>query len=204
VAKTQKEMNVHYMQYGMTACLVNGPPKDWPEDHKWSSDWKDVTCQGCLAGKELVSTYRVAEDGKSITCLRCNRTSHHPKDVKNHYCGWCCAFHDDIWPPARAAWLKSPPPTEPPGHAKGQPTHGKMRTLEEIKELSTYLIAIADGDEKKATTLAAREQLRVLAWVGYGPNWMEFEDFIEHCRTTLRKRQMSVEQFRQSLMDDTE
>ncbi len=93
------------MMYGMTACLVNGPPNTWPEDHKWTSDWEHVTCKACLAGKELTHTFTIAEDGKSITCLRCKRTSHNPNDVENHYCGYCHAFHDDIWPPARKAWL---------------------------------------------------------------------------------------------------
>ncbi len=99
-------MIVHFMGFGMTACLVNGPPSSWPEDQKWSSDWKDVTCPGCLAGKELIHTFKISEDGKSITCLRCNRTSRHPEDVRQHYCGCCHAHHDDIWPPARKAWME--------------------------------------------------------------------------------------------------
>lgn len=99
------EVTVHYMMYGMTACLVNGPPSTWPDHHKWSSDWKDVTCATCLAGKELTHTFTISADGKSITCLRCKRTSYNPNDVENHFCGHCHAFHDDIWPPARKAWL---------------------------------------------------------------------------------------------------
>lgn len=30
-----------------------------------------------------------------ITCLRCNKTSYHPKDVENKYCGYCHEFHRD-------------------------------------------------------------------------------------------------------------
>lgn len=97
---------VHYMMYGMTACLQNGPPKDWPDGHKWSNHWTHVTCPACLAGRELIHTYTIAEDGKSITCLRCKKTSYSQGDVENHYCGHCHSFHDDIWPPARKAWLE--------------------------------------------------------------------------------------------------
>ena len=104
---------VHYMQYGMTACMREGPPKDWPEGHFWSGDWADVTCDDCLAGRDLIQTFTVSADGKSITCLRCKRTSYHPDDVEKKYCGFCHAFHDDIWPPARAWWIKNPPAAEP-------------------------------------------------------------------------------------------
>lgn len=41
-------------------------------------------------------TYVVSEtlDGRpAITCLRCNRVSHHPEDVDNLYCGFCHEFH---------------------------------------------------------------------------------------------------------------
>ena len=53
------------------------------------------------------TTFTISEDGKSITCLRCKLTSDNPYDVEEHYCGNCHVFHDDIWPPAREAWLKS-------------------------------------------------------------------------------------------------
>jgi len=96
------------MGYGMTACLINGPPANWPEGHKWSSDWADVTCKTCLAGKELTQTVSISEDGKSMTCLKCGNTTHNQNDVDNHYCDYCHVFHDDIWPPARKAWLEGP------------------------------------------------------------------------------------------------
>ena len=100
---------IHMMRYGHTACLLNGPPRDWPEGHYWADEWKDVTCVTCLAGKDLAVTFSVAEDGKSIKCLRCHRTSYHPMDVERHYCSACGVSHDDIWPPARRAWLESGP-----------------------------------------------------------------------------------------------
>ena len=39
--------------------------------------------------------YRIADDGKSITCTKCGKTSHNLSDVRNRYCGWCHAFHQD-------------------------------------------------------------------------------------------------------------
>jgi hypothetical protein len=44
------------------------------------------------------ATFTIAPDGKSITCLRCGRTSWHPKDVEQHYCASCHIFHDDVLP----------------------------------------------------------------------------------------------------------
>jgi hypothetical protein len=38
-------------------------------------------------------TYRIAADGKSITCLRCGLTSWHSEDVRQVYCGNCHIFH---------------------------------------------------------------------------------------------------------------
>lgn len=57
---------------------------------------------------QLIQTFTISPDGKSITCLMCKTTSHHPEDVENHYCGRCHVFHDDIWPPARRWWLDHP------------------------------------------------------------------------------------------------
>lgn len=37
--------------------------------------------------------YTLGDD--SITCKRCGRTSHHPEDVANRYCGHCHVFLDD-------------------------------------------------------------------------------------------------------------
>lgn len=39
-------------------------------------------------------TYTI-KDGQ-ITCLLCNRTSNHPRDVAEKYCGSCHVFHDDL------------------------------------------------------------------------------------------------------------
>jgi hypothetical protein len=40
-------------------------------------------------------TYEISPDGKSIKCLRCWRTSFHPEDVRNKFCGYCHRFHED-------------------------------------------------------------------------------------------------------------
>jgi hypothetical protein len=34
----------------------------------------------------------------SITCPRCGRTSYHPKDISEKYCGACHLFHDQMQP----------------------------------------------------------------------------------------------------------
>jgi hypothetical protein len=99
-------MTVHLMHFGQTACLLNGPAKDWPAGHFWSVEWKDVTCPACLAGREFTHTFRIAADGNSITCLKCGMRSYNHHDVEQHYCGHCHVFHDDIWPPARKAWME--------------------------------------------------------------------------------------------------
>lgn len=101
-------MMVHYMAYGLVACMREGPPGSWKDDDRWSAEWKDVTCPQCLAGKDFVETFTLSPDGKSITCKRCKRTSYNPNDVENHYCGCCHVFHDDLWPPARRWWIEHP------------------------------------------------------------------------------------------------
>ena len=39
--------------------------------------------------------YKISEDGKSITCGICGKTSYNPDDVKNRYCSNCHAFFED-------------------------------------------------------------------------------------------------------------
>lgn len=39
------------------------------------------------------TTYIVSPDRETITCLICRRTSHHPMDVSERYCGNCHVFH---------------------------------------------------------------------------------------------------------------
>lgn len=104
------ELTVHFMSQGMTPCMMEGVPKEWGPGHRWSAAWEDVTCQECLRGREPIDTFTISPEGNSITCKRCNRTSYHPKDVENHYCGYCNVFHDDIWPPARQWWIDHPEP----------------------------------------------------------------------------------------------
>lgn len=104
------ELIVHYLKYGVTACLLPGVPKDWPENHKWVGDeHKDkVTCPACLQGMAYGDpTFQILDDGKAIKCNRCGMTSYSLKDVEHHWCGRCNASHDDIWPPARRAWVQS-------------------------------------------------------------------------------------------------
>lgn len=39
-------------------------------------------------------TFTIADDGKSITCHKCGKTSHNANDVAFHYCGKCNLWHD--------------------------------------------------------------------------------------------------------------
>jgi ribosomal protein L37E len=101
---------IHFLKYGVTACLMPGVPKDWPENHKWvSEDDKDkVNCRACLLGMEHGDpTFQILEEGKAIKCCRCGMISHNQKDIEHHWCGNCKMSHDDIWPPARRAWVQS-------------------------------------------------------------------------------------------------
>jgi len=43
-------------------------------------------------------TYEIVTDekGTRIRCLICGRTSWHPEDVRNRYCGACKVFHEDL------------------------------------------------------------------------------------------------------------
>ena len=36
------------MRYGMTPCFMSGAPSEWPDNHKWSEKWNDVTCDNCI------------------------------------------------------------------------------------------------------------------------------------------------------------
>jgi hypothetical protein len=51
-----------------------------------------------------MKSYLIAPDNKSITCLFCFKTSFHPEDVKNRYCGNCHYFHPEKFYDARLAF----------------------------------------------------------------------------------------------------
>lgn len=102
---------VHYAIFGITACLMSTNSDNWPEDHKWSTNWGDVTCPTCIEGMRDIVTFEVhnTTKGTRFLCLRCRSFSYHPEDVKNCYCARCGVFHRSLWPPIRAAWLKTKP-----------------------------------------------------------------------------------------------
>lgn len=111
-------MIVHLMQYGLTPHPMPMPPAKWPKNHMWvgQEGFLHLTCEACIEAfkfrTEPIYEIFYSDDGKreSIKCLRCGRTSHNLNDVNNRYCGYCHAFLDDIWPPARKAWLESGKP----------------------------------------------------------------------------------------------
>jgi len=43
----------------------------------------------------MIPTYVIGGYGRNITCLECGRTSWHPQDIENLYCGGCHEFHAD-------------------------------------------------------------------------------------------------------------
>lgn len=108
---------IHYMQYGMTACMKPGTPASWPEGETWSENWSDVTCPQCSKGKPpQPETFRIEHDKVSdrryIQCRRCQTISFNPHDIEHHFCHRCGVFHDDLWPPARVWWMEHPDANE--------------------------------------------------------------------------------------------
>lgn len=51
-----------------------------------------------------MSTYTLHDDPPRITCHRCGLTSHHPDDVRHHYCAHCHLFHPDEGMVSLAQW----------------------------------------------------------------------------------------------------
>ncbi len=45
--------------------------------------------RGASAGGFLPEKIFQSKDGPSITCPKCHRTSYHPKDIEEGYCGFC-------------------------------------------------------------------------------------------------------------------
>lgn len=41
---------------------------------------------------DILYTESIGPDGPSITCPKCGKTSYHPKDVEEKYCGNCHEF----------------------------------------------------------------------------------------------------------------
>jgi hypothetical protein len=109
-------MTVHLVQFGLVACMMEMPPAKWPEGHKWSSDLDQVTCAACKKGaRETPPTFEIKLEKIAkgierhiIVCRICGSSSFNPHDIAEHFCGWCKAYHDDIWPPARRALIGHP------------------------------------------------------------------------------------------------
>lgn len=57
--------------------------------------WWPTPSFPCHKTIEYGGGYIIGDDGKSITCKRCGRTSHNAGDVENRYCGNCHIFHED-------------------------------------------------------------------------------------------------------------
>ena|SRR6185295_15618164 len=109
-------MIIHYLHHGQTPHPMPGNvPAEWPEGHVWAGEHnlESVNCPDCLeaiASKDI-AIYEIQIGGNGfewfIKCLRCGKRSYNHNDIKNRYCSHCHAFLDDIWPPAKKAWLAS-------------------------------------------------------------------------------------------------
>lgn len=53
----------------------------------------------------MADGYRIARDGRSITCLTCRTLSFNPNDIRNRYCGFCHKYHEDPPPRLSVRWL---------------------------------------------------------------------------------------------------
>jgi ribosomal protein S27AE len=47
--------------------------------------------------RDEVDKLLAAPVARSITCPRCGRTSYNAGDIVNRYCGYCHAFHDELY-----------------------------------------------------------------------------------------------------------
>lgn len=56
-----------------------------------------------------VVKFTIANNGKSITCHRCGKTSFHLEDVRNRYCGHCHVFNDYEKPMLLCCWCPRGP-----------------------------------------------------------------------------------------------
>lgn len=75
-----------------------------------SGGWRDMTVSEALTWLRvriytLLLVLKLIEDRpepESITCPQCGRTSFHPVDVRERYCGACHRFHDQMLCPQPA------------------------------------------------------------------------------------------------------
>jgi hypothetical protein len=75
---------------------VKASPEDWHnDDYRWSMVRTAAVfvLTDYFLGKFIPRTYIEAEDGGSITCTRCGKTSYNTNDVAQKYCGNCKKFH---------------------------------------------------------------------------------------------------------------
>jgi hypothetical protein len=99
---------------------------------------------------------------ESITCPICKRTSYHPDDVANKYCGACSCFHGEIGRELKASELE--PRTVVVLLKEGRRTAATMWVLECRRnaviflaaEVKTGLMLYRDGDELRDDTAPMR------------------------------------------------
>lgn len=80
-------------------CVVQyHPPKsEYVNNHPHVLHlWKWLGGQFPRHDKLLVGIQALGNIDESITCPQCGRTSHHPDDVRERYCGHCHQWHKDM------------------------------------------------------------------------------------------------------------
>jgi hypothetical protein len=51
---------------------------------------------GLFSGIVLRRLTGIADPEATITCPRCGKTSYHPQDIAEKYCGYCHQFHAEM------------------------------------------------------------------------------------------------------------
>lgn len=74
----------------------DGLPKMEPSPTAWRMlRWLEELTER-ITGAPLEPTGPAGVVTISIRCPKCGRTSHHPEDVRQRYCGNCHQFHDEM------------------------------------------------------------------------------------------------------------
>jgi len=60
-------------------------------NNEWLSDWPPGSPE--FKRVKVVRPRRLVDDRESITCPTCRRRSYNPNDIRERYCGFCCAYH---------------------------------------------------------------------------------------------------------------
>jgi hypothetical protein len=91
--------------------------------------------------KRLTDGYTIADDGRSIICKRCGKTSHNLNDVRDRYCGHCKLFHEDEKAPLTACVLF----IFQPGIALADIHNSRLPAEPSYQEIKALMLPLLDG-----------------------------------------------------------